>query len=64
MFDRFMTKSKEDQDELEQKLLKLQQEHNQLNEKFMDAQIEIDTNKYRENDQSTYASSYQRQRNR
>ena len=60
MFDRFIKKSKQDHSELEEKygmkcleLLKLQKEHNALNEKYVDAGLEINANKYRENDLHT-----------
>ena len=60
MFDRFIKKAKSDQSELEEKygskcleLLKLQKEHQQLNEKFVDATIEINGFKYKENDLRT-----------
>ena len=57
MFERFIKKAKEDQSELEEKygskcleLLKLQKEHSLLSDKYVDAQIEIDGFKYKEND--------------
>ena len=60
MFDRFIKKAKENQTELEEKygtkcleLLKLQKEQDQLKEKLVDAQIEIDGFKYKENDLRT-----------
>ena len=60
MFDRFIKKAKEDQTVLEEKygmkcleFLKLQKSYDQLNEQFVDAQIEINGFKYKENDLRT-----------
>ena len=60
MFDRFIKKTKQDLSELEEKygskcleLLKLQKEHGQLIDKYVDAQIAIDGFKYTENDLNT-----------
>ena len=60
MFDRFIKKSKQDHSELEEKygmkcleLLKLQKQYDQLNEKYVDAGIEINGFQYKENDLRT-----------
>ena len=60
MFDRFIKKAKQDQSELEEKygskcleLLKLKRDYDELNEKYVDAQIEINGAKYRQNDLET-----------
>ena len=60
MFDRFIKKAKDDQSELEEKygmkcleLLKLQKSYDELNEKFVGAEIAINSFKYKENDLRT-----------
>ena len=60
MFDRFIKKAKQDQSELEEKygskcleFLKLQKQYDQLNDKYVDAEITINGFQYKENDLRT-----------